>query len=95
MVALRALLAAGFIDSADAAILTDAFRFCERTRNRLYLVRGVPGDALPSRADHLAFLARSLGFTSPELRANYRYVTRRAREVTERLFYGRIAAADG
>jgi glutamate-ammonia-ligase adenylyltransferase len=89
MAGLQALLAAGLVDPADAAALTDAYRFCERTRNRLYLVRGVPGDALPSRADHLAFLARSLGFSSADLRGAYRRVTRRARGVAERLFYGR------
>jgi [glutamine synthetase] adenylyltransferase / [glutamine synthetase]-adenylyl-L-tyrosine phosphorylase len=93
MAGLQALVTAGLVDPADAAALTHAYRFCERTRNRLYLVRGVPGDALPSRADHLGFLARSLGFTSADLRGTYRRVTRRAREVTERLFYGRSGSA--
>ena len=86
--ALRALVTAGVLDPTDAEILVESYRFCERTRNRLYLVRGAPGDALPSRPDHLTFLARSLGSTPTELRSNYRRVTRRAREVTERLFYG-------
>jgi glutamate-ammonia-ligase adenylyltransferase len=91
MVALRHLLSAGALAAHDAAALTEAYRFCERTRNRLYLVRGAPGDALPSRPDQLTHLARSLGFTSAELREHYRKVTRRAREVTERLFYGSAA----
>jgi glutamate-ammonia-ligase adenylyltransferase len=86
--ALRALFGKGVLDPSDAEILVEAYRFCERTRNRLYLVRGAPGDALPSRPDHLAFLARSLGYSPTELRSAYRRVTRRAREVTERLFYG-------
>jgi [glutamine synthetase] adenylyltransferase / [glutamine synthetase]-adenylyl-L-tyrosine phosphorylase len=88
MAALDALETAGGIDAHDASILSEAYRFCERTRNRLYLVRGSPGDALPARSDQLAVLARSLGMHAVELRATYRRVTRRAREVTERLFYG-------
>jgi glutamate-ammonia-ligase adenylyltransferase len=88
MAALRALVSAGVLDADDAEILAESYRFCERARNRLYLVRGARGDALPSRADHLAFLSRSLGMTPAELRSAYRRVTRRAREVTERLFYG-------
>ncbi|HWW52716.1 MAG TPA: bifunctional [glutamine synthetase] adenylyltransferase/[glutamine synthetase]-adenylyl-L-tyrosine phosphorylase [Acidimicrobiales bacterium] len=86
--ALRALVEAGALDPSDGETLVEAYRFCERTRNRLYLVRGAPGDALPSRPDHLTFLARSLGSSPTELRSTYRRVTRRAREVTERLFYG-------
>jgi glutamate-ammonia-ligase adenylyltransferase len=86
--ALRALTHHGAVSDSDARVLIESYRFCERTRNRLYLVRGSPGDALPSRADHLAILARSLGTNAPELRSDYRRVTRRAREVVERLFYG-------
>lgn len=86
--ALDALTAAGHVDGGDAATLRAAYLYCEQTRNRLYLVRGSPGDALPSRPEQLGKLARSLGTTGPELREEYRRVTRRAREVTERLFYG-------
>ena len=89
--ALRALREAGHIDADDADALSAAYEYCERTRNRLYLVRGAPGDALPSRADQLGKLARSLGTTGPDLREEYQRVTRRCRRVTERLFYG----ADG
>ncbi|GAC1315972.1 MAG: bifunctional [glutamine synthetase] adenylyltransferase/[glutamine synthetase]-adenylyl-L-tyrosine phosphorylase [Acidimicrobiales bacterium] len=88
IVALEALADAGHVDPADAAALRAAYVYCERARNRLYLVRGSPGDALPSRPEQLGKLARSLGTTGPELREEYRRVTRRAREVTERLFYG-------
>jgi len=91
MDALDGLVAAGHVSGGDAATLRSAYSYCERARNRLYLVRGAPGDALPSRADQLGKLARSLGTTAPELREEYRRVTRRSREVTERLFYG----ADG
>jgi len=88
MEALEALASAGHIGPADAAALHAAYVFCERTRNRLYLVRGAPGDALPARPEQLGKLARSLGTTAQDLRADYRRVTRRARDVTERLFYG-------
>ena len=88
MVALRRLAEAGAIDSVDAAVLGEAYRFCEKVRNRWYLVKGAPGDALPAKADQLARLARSCNTTAADLREEYRRVTRRARRVVERLFYG-------
>jgi glutamate-ammonia-ligase adenylyltransferase len=89
MAALDALAASGALDSEDRATLAAAYRFCERTRNRWYLVKGSPGDALPAQGPQLARLARSLGTTGGELREQYRRVTRRARQVVERLFYGK------
>jgi glutamate-ammonia-ligase adenylyltransferase len=89
MAALDALTAAGALDPDDAVTLAAAYRFCERTRNRWYLVKGSPGDALPTQGDDLARLARSLGTTGGELREQYRRVTRRARQVVERVFYGK------
>jgi glutamate-ammonia-ligase adenylyltransferase len=89
MAALDALAGAGALDADDAATLTTAYRFLERTRNRWYLVKGSPGDALPTQGDDLAHLARSLGTTGGELREQYRRVTRRARQVVERVFYGK------
>jgi glutamate-ammonia-ligase adenylyltransferase len=89
MAALSALEEAGAIAAADAAVLRDAYRFCERTRNRWFLVKGGPGDSLPNQADQMANLARSLETTASALRDDYRRVTRRARTVVERLFYRR------
>jgi len=89
MAALVALTEAGHLDQADADALAEAYRFCERARNRLFLVRGAAGDALPTQPDQLATLARSLDMTGSELREHYRRVTRRSRAVMERLFYGR------
>ena len=86
--ALVALAQAGHVSAPDAAALRAAYGYCERTRNRLHLVRGTPGDALPVRPDQLGALARSLGTTGPALRDEYRKVTRRCRAVVERLFYG-------
>jgi len=85
--ALAALVAAEALATEDADVLTEAYRFCERTRNRWFLVKGAPGDALPTAADQLMALARSLDTTGSELREDYRRVTRRARAVVERLFY--------
>ena len=86
--ALASLEAGGALEPDDADALRAAYRFCERTRNRLYLVRSAPGDALPTQPEQLRWLARSLGTTSVELREEYRRVTRRARWVVERIFYG-------
>jgi glutamate-ammonia-ligase adenylyltransferase len=86
--ALGALTSAGALGTDDANVLAEAYRFCEAARNRLYLVRGRPGDSLPPPGHHLTALARSLGMTAPELRDQYRRLTRRARRVTERVFYG-------
>jgi glutamate-ammonia-ligase adenylyltransferase len=89
MTALDALVAADAIDTDDADVLRAAYRFCEEARNRLYLVRGQPGDALPATGPVLTHLARSLGTTPSDLREEYRRRTRRSRQVVERLFYGR------
>ena len=87
--AISGLVDAGVLDSADGRALLQAYRFCERTRNRLFLVRSAPADALPAQVDQLRWLARSLETTPTELRDSYRRVTRRARDVVERVFYGR------
>ncbi len=89
MAALGRLREEGALSDTDTAVLADAYRFCERTRNRWYLVKGGPGDALPSRPQDLDRLARSCDTTATQLREEYRRVTRRARRVMERLFYGR------
>jgi glutamate-ammonia-ligase adenylyltransferase len=91
MGALHALEAEGALAAADAEILRAAYRYCERVRNRWWLVGSSPAvtDALPSRPDDLARLARALDTTAQELRQDYRRVTRRSRRVVERLFYGR------
>ena len=91
--ALEVLGDRGVLDTPDLVALRDAYRFCERTRNRWHLVGalaggGSPGDALPTQADQLSHLARSLGTTPAALRDDYRRVTRRARRVVERVFYG-------
>ena len=90
MDALARLEQAGALDPEDREVLADAYRFCERARNRWFLVKGAPGDSLPTKPEQMAALARSLGMTATELRENYRRVTRRSRNVVERVFYGKV-----
>jgi glutamate-ammonia-ligase adenylyltransferase len=87
MAALQRLEEAGHLNAEDATTLTEAYRFCEITRNRLYLVSGGDADALPRRPEQLTRLARSLGTTAGQLRDDHHRVTRRARQVVERVFY--------
>ena len=87
MVALAALVERGHLALDEAEVLEEAYRFCEGTRNRTFLVAGT-GDALPARPELVTPIARSLGLTVTELRERYRRVTRRARRVVERRFYG-------
>jgi hypothetical protein len=94
------LEAAGDLTPEDASALRDSYRFCERTRNRWHLVGGflsggglggamtAGADSLPQRPEQLGRLARSLGTSGAGLRDEYRRYTRRARQVTERVFYG-------
>jgi len=91
MAALDALAAAGPLAPDDHAVLTEAYRFLERTRNRWFLLKGSAGDSLPQQPEPLGRLARSLDTSATELRERYRRVTRRARHVVERLFYGKEA----
>ena len=89
MGALDALEADGVVAESDAEVLRAAYRFCERARNRWWLVGSAPTapDSLPVRPDDLLHLARSLETSTSALREDYRRVTRRARRVVERLFY--------
>ena len=88
MRALAGLVEDGLLPMEEAEVLEDSYRFCEGARNRTFLVVG-SGDALPVRPELVTPVARSLGFTVSELRERYRRVTRRARRVVERRFYGR------
>jgi glutamate-ammonia-ligase adenylyltransferase len=88
--ALDRLAAAGLLDGDDADVLRAAYVFCERARNACFLVTGKGGDALPAGRDGRR-LAQLLGYVrhpETELRDDYRRLTRRARKVVERVFYG-------
>jgi glutamate-ammonia-ligase adenylyltransferase len=88
--ALVRLASAGLLDGEDASVLRAAYEFCERARNAAYLVTGRAADALPAGDDGRR-VALLLGYThrpEAELRDDYRRLTRRARKVVERVFYG-------
>lgn len=86
--ALRALSESDVLSGDDAAVLVEAYTFCERVRNRWFLVNSAPGDSLPAQPESLLWLSRALDTSPPSLREEYRRVTRRARKVVERVFYG-------
>jgi len=88
---LAALHQAGLLRLEDAASLDEAYRFCAAVRNRLFLRAGRVRDSLPTDLAEATAVARSLGYDlSPRtaLREEYQRVTRRARRVVEREFYG-------
>src|SRR4029453_5575404 len=91
IVALRAAHEAGVIDAMDAGHLEAAWTLASRVRNQIMLMRGRGSDSLPSDNRELAALAELLGYQAGEsshLLADYRRVTRRARGVVERVFWG-------
>src|SRR5262249_54401460 len=91
MEALERLRAHGLLVADDADVLAEAYRFCERARNALYLQSARPSDALPTDKVELERLALLLGYVHhphSTMRDDYRRVTRRARRVVERVFYG-------
>ena len=89
--ALRAARDAGLLDEADAGHLETAWLLASRVRNQIMLVRGRGSDSLPADNRELAALAELLGHgpgESSHLLAEYRRVTRRARGVVDRVFWG-------
>ncbi len=91
IVALRAARDIGVIDAADAGHLEAAWTLASRIRNQIMLVRGRGSDSLPGDTRELAALAELLGYGPGEashLLADYRRVTRRARLVVDRVFWG-------
>jgi glutamate-ammonia-ligase adenylyltransferase len=91
VVALRAARDAGVIDAVDAGQLEEAWLMASRIRNSIMLMRGRASDSIPADTRELASLAELLGYGSGEsshLLADYRRVTRRARAVVDRVFWG-------
>lgn len=82
-----ALRDGGHLTAEEADDLAAAHAFCDRTRNRSTLIAGGGRQSLPT-GEELATLARSLGTTGPQLRDRYLRLTRRARRVVLRRFYG-------
>jgi glutamate-ammonia-ligase adenylyltransferase len=89
--ALRAARKAGLIHADDAAVLERSWTMASRLRNQIMLVRGRGSDSLPSDAREVAAVAELMGHGPREashLLAEWRRVSRRARVVVNRLFWG-------
>ena len=89
--ALRAARSADIIGPTDAGHLESAWMMASKIRNQLMLVRGRGSDSLPSDNRELAALAELMGYgpgESSHLLADYQRVTRRARGVVNRVFWG-------
>ncbi len=85
--ALRAAAIAGLLPAPEVTALEEAYRFCTRARNRLFLQTGQGRDSLPTDPEEAIRLGLSLGFLDApraSLREDYRRLTRRARRVVER-----------
>ena len=90
LAALAAARQEGLVAADEAQALAHAWRTASRVRNAMLLVRGRPGDSLPTDLRELAGVARVLGYppgASAALVEDYRRGTRRARAVVERVFY--------
>jgi glutamate-ammonia-ligase adenylyltransferase len=87
---LRAATEARLMSPDDASALMEAWVLATRARNAVVLVRGKPGDQLPTAGRELAAVASAMGDpTDPgEFLDTYRRTSRRARAVIERIFYG-------
>ncbi len=90
--AIDAAVAAGVLDPDDARVLGEAWRMATRVRGAMAL-RGYARqktNVMPSDARELRVLAGILGdgWTGAELDDRYAKAARRARAVTERVFYG-------
>ncbi|MCW2810575.1 MAG: glnE, partial [Friedmanniella sp.] len=91
IVALRAAREAGLVDGLDAGHLEAAWTMASRIRNQIMLMRGRGSDSLPGDNRELAAVAELMGYGTGEsshLLADYRRVTRRARRVVDRVFWG-------
>ena len=90
--AMAAAVQDGLLAADDAAALMAAWQLAARIRNAIVLVRGRPGDTLPTRHGELTAVARLLGYppgdAAQALEQDCRRAARRARTVMEPLFYG-------
>ncbi|HEY3725480.1 MAG TPA: bifunctional [glutamine synthetase] adenylyltransferase/[glutamine synthetase]-adenylyl-L-tyrosine phosphorylase [Acidimicrobiia bacterium] len=92
MSALEALVAVDILDPGDAGALRESFEFCSVARNARFLATGSERESLPTDAAEAERVARLLGYLErpqASLRDDYRRLTRHARQVVERVFYGR------
>lgn len=89
---LSRLAADGHLGTGEAERLSESYRYSAAVRNRLYLLTGRQTDVIPPDGEMVSRLGRSMGYVAAPrqtLLEQYRRVTRRARRVVERRFYGR------
>lgn len=87
--ALEALTVADLIRTDDARDLRKAWELASTFRNAVVLARGRASDVIPHDVGELNAVAYMVGYGSgADLEQDYLRVTRRARRVVERLFYG-------
>lgn len=90
--ALQAAVEEGLMEESDAHALTRAWRLCTAIRNYNVLRTGRSSDVLPKTGLDMEAVARWCGYApgnAGALEDDYLRITRRARAVFERLFYGR------
>jgi glutamate-ammonia-ligase adenylyltransferase len=91
LTALTAAVDAGLVGAADAEVLRIAWTMASRVRNAMVLWRGRNVDVLPTKVGEMEGIARIMGYppvSASTLEEEYQRVTRRARVVVERLFFG-------
>jgi glutamate-ammonia-ligase adenylyltransferase len=89
--ALAAAEEAGLVDAHDAARLREAWVFASRVRSAMTLWSIRTSDLLPTDRVALEGVARLMEYppgSATQLEEDYLRVTRQARQVFERLFYG-------
>jgi glutamate-ammonia-ligase adenylyltransferase len=89
--ALEAAAALGLLEAADAGLLAEAWRLASRIRSANVIWTGRASDLLPSSRRDLEAVARWCGYEEGMATAfeeNYLRVSRRARAVFEKVFYG-------
>jgi glutamate-ammonia-ligase adenylyltransferase len=91
LVALAAASDAGLVAAEDADVLALAWRTATKVRGAVMLVRGKASDSIPTQAKERARVARLVDPDGGDAEAfldEYLRVTRRARAVVERVFFG-------
>jgi len=87
--ALRACVKAGLISETDAKSLSESWTLATWIRNAQMLSRGKANDQIPTDINELSAIAFTLNQKShAQLIEDYRRITRRARLVMEKIFYG-------
>ena len=93
LVALQEAVSAELVSESDAATLRAAWVFVSRARSAITLWTNKTSDVLPADRAQLEGIARVMEYppgSANQLEEDYLAVTRRARAVFERLFYGPV-----